>query len=433
MQAFYGFICLSLLAGCAKNDNHLTGKREDVIVTNLNVEISNEAGELILSPSTKNPFIGTIAFSKNISPLWKYKFYDLNLNGNIITTSPVLADEKVFILDAGGIVHCLDTKTGKLLWKTYTTIAGETGQSGGAISYAGNDTVLVSTAFGEVFFINAHTGQGVHRLKLPSPCKGDGILVKDGIAYFNCIANDVCAVDIKNKKIIWTYKDIERESGYVGMAQPIAYKNTLLIVSSAGELICLDKRSGKEMWKILLSNYSVTDASSAIPHIRANPIIENNTVYVNSPSGMLYAVNAESGDIVWSCNIGSLTPVNITGNHLFIVTENNDLACINKNNGKVLSINKINVPQQKEWAITKWFSSPNRKQKNTIFQFLISDSIMHISSAGNVVFSKYNDNVTLAKYEIKHPISVRPVLVEQELYVLSDDGYLIKYGPVCKK
>lgn len=426
-RGVFGLVAFLLFAGCAKNDTCLTGKREHVITSNVGIEASHNAGKLILVPSDKNPLIGTLKFAKNIKPIWQYKFYDLNLNGNIMAASPVVADSKAFILDAGGVVHCLDAKCGKLLWKTYTTVVGETGQSGGAIAHT-KGTLLVSTAFGEVFFINANTGKTEARMKLPSPCKGDGILIENNRAYFSCIANDVCAVDLSTHKIIWTYKEIERDNGYLGMAQPISHKDNLLITSSSGELICLNKVSGKEIWKILLSNYSVTDATSAIVHIRATPVVDNNVVYVNSPSGTIYAINADSGDIIWSHNIGSLTPINISGNHLFIINESAEVACINKHDGRVLSLNRIDIPQRKELAIISWFSSVSKHQKNIIFQFLTDHYIMHITSAGNIILSEYNSNTAIAKHITKHPISVRPILLDQALYVLSDDGYLMKYA-----
>lgn len=428
-QAMSFLIISTVLCSCSKSEPPLTGKREDVIISDLAIDISPNAGTVQLKKSTGNPYIGTLDFAPALEKLWEYKFYNLALNGNIMTASPIVANGCVFIMDAGGIVHCIDGKTGKLLWKAYTTVLGETGQSGGAMEFVKDgNKLLVSTSFSECFVFDSLTGQQLKRFKLPAPCKGDGVLVDGNTAYFNCSTNTVCAIDIETGKDLWTYSGLDRDDGYIGMSKPVICGNSVIISSASGELICLNKSDGKEIWRIIISNFSVKDVSSSISHLRATPIVEGNRIYVTSAAGVVSAVNAATGDIVWSRNIGGLTPVNIVGDHVFVINKDAEIACINKHNGAIVGVKKVKLDYKKRTLQDKiLFRKPKQEEKDWFAQFMTRDSVLHVASDGEFIFSGYSTDQITNRIKTGRRVSIRPVLSNGIMYVLSDDGYLSAY------
>lgn len=429
MRYLVSALSLVTLCSCSKKEPPLVGKREDVIVSSLALEISKNAGDVRVMKSNGNPYIGTFAFSKAPKKLWEYKFYDLALNGNIMACTPVVESGCVYAMDAGGIVHCVDQKTGKLKWNVFTTTVGETGQSGSAMGYIKkHNLLLVSTSFGECFVINASNGNVVKRIKLPAPCKGDGILVDGDIAYFNCSSNTVCAIDIITGKKKWEYAGIDREDGYIGMSKPVIFKDTLIITTASGELLALKKSDGHEIWRIIISNFSVKDSISAIAHIRATPVVEDGIVYVTSNTGILSAVNASTGDVIWSKDIGGLTPVNITGDHIFVVNNRAELACLHKRTGAVRSIHKLNITEKKASLLDKILFRTPTTDKEWFAQFLTNHGVLHISHDGEFIISDYKTGAQFKPIQKSmRPISFRPVLKDGVMYILSDDGYITAY------
>lgn len=421
-----GLVTPLVLFSCTKKEPPLTGQRNEVIISELALEVSKDAGDLQLTKSVGDPFIGTVDFSNTPKKIWEHKLYNLSINGNTLAAPPIINEKCVYVFDAGGVVHCLDIDTGKSIWSAYTTVVGETGQSGGALAYTADNKLLVSTAFSECFIFDAKTGKMLSRMKLPAPCKGDGIAVENGIAYFNCVTNTLCAVDIASGKKIWQYNGLDREDGYLGMGKPVIYNDTIIVPSSSGELYCIQKSTGKEIWKTILSNYCVQNTASAISHLRAVPIIKDGVVYVVSASGMISAIMAATGDAKWSRNIGRMTPVNIVGNHLFVISESSEIARININTGAIASIFKVPFAAPKQTLLDKCLFREAIADTHCS-QFLTNDSLLYVSTNGDLMYVDYRTGQLVNKISTGRSISVSPALGNRTMVILSDDGYVMAY------
>ncbi len=413
-------IVLLFLTSCSTKEPPLTGARESVIISNLALDIS--PGKRGMRPKS-----GIQDFSMKPKELWRYKFYDKSINGNAITASPLVYNGCVFVVDAGGIVHCLDKKNGQLKWKLSTTVIGETGQSGAAIAVHKNE-LIVSNSFCDCFFINIETGKIVSRIKLPAPCKGDGLLVENNVAYFSCLSNTIHAVDINSRNVLWSYNGIGRDDGYIGMAKPIVFKGSIIVALTTGELICLDKRTGKLIWKTVLSNYSVTDSSSAMQHLRTNLTIDRDVIYVSSPAGMTFAIAAGNGDKLWKQHIGGMLQPNIADDSIFVTNEHLEIARLNKLNGQVETIYKINTLPKNTGLFDKLMCKTSTNATNCIAQFLTKEALLHITNAGEFIYTSYENEEKLNTFKGIQNISVAPTLYNGEIFVISDDGYVTAYG-----
>lgn len=413
-------IILLFLTSCSTKEPPLTGARESVIVSNLALDVSP-------GKHGKRPKSGIQDFPMTPKELWRYKFYDKSINGNAITASPLVYNGYVFVVDAGGIVHCLDKKNGQLKWKLSTTVIGETGQSGAAIA-VNKGELIVSNSFCNCFFINIETGKIVSRIKLPAPCKGDGLIVENGVAYFSCLSNTIHAVDVNSKNVLWSYSGISRDDGYIGMAKPIVFKNSVIAALTTGELVCLDKRTGKLIWKTVLSNYCVTDSSSAMQHLRTNLTIDRNIIYVSSPVGVTFAIAAENGDKLWKQHIGGMLQPNIADDSIFVTNEHLEIARLNKLNGQVETIYKINTLPRSTGFFDKLMCKTSTNTTNCIAQFLTKEALLNITNAGEFVYTSYENGKKLNTFRGIENINVAPTMDNGEIFVISDDGYVAGYG-----
>jgi outer membrane protein assembly factor BamB len=98
-------------------------------------------------------------------------------------------------------------------------------------------------------------------------------------------------------KVLWK---VEGGIGYSGIA--VAGGKAITLVSRGGDelVLALDTASGKELWKTKSGPTFVEDQGSGP---RSTPTIDGKRVYVQSASGPLLCLEADSGKIVWQVDL----------------------------------------------------------------------------------------------------------------------------------
>ena len=168
---------------------------------------------------------------------WRYR------TGEIGESSPAVAGGVVYIGDLTGVFHAVDTKTGKALWTFKTT--GEIRSSpvvvGDKVLIGSYDRFLyaLSVAKGELawkvesqgyvhatpsviegiayiagcdeVFRGIRVADGREVLNVPvGAYMGASAVLAGGAAYVGTFENEVIAIDMKARKVTWTYRHPER-------------------------------------------------------------------------------------------------------------------------------------------------------------------------------------------------------------------------------
>ncbi len=92
-------------------------------------------------------------------------------------------------------------------------------------------------------------------------------------------------------KVAWTYA--ADGPVWAGLAHDAASQR-LFVASDTGSVIALDARSGARLWSVATGD-----------KVRAQPVVDGKFVYVNSDDGNLYKLDARSGKTVWRASIDS--------------------------------------------------------------------------------------------------------------------------------
>jgi outer membrane protein assembly factor BamB len=110
-------------------------------------------------------------------------------------------------------------------------------------------------------------------------------------AYFGNFENEVIALDLKARKILWKYSDPERHFPYYSSAALVDGK---VILGGRDKMIrALDAESGKPLW---------TFATRA--RVDSSPVAAGGRIYVGSGDNRLYVLDAASGKKVWEFTTG---------------------------------------------------------------------------------------------------------------------------------
>ncbi|MDR2794499.1 MAG: PQQ-like beta-propeller repeat protein [Holosporaceae bacterium] len=421
------FIIISFglsLSGCSQKEI-LQGAREDII-TSTTTAVEHDKTPVLLA---KNGFLNkdvpqaflnaahcypALKFAASGAEVWSSNL-DFESGKTLkMIASPVVAAGKIFCLDAAGVVYAIDQKNGQRIWRTSTLVEGKDGQIGGAIAYE-NGRVIVTSSFFECFSLDAKDGKILWRIKLPAPCKGEGITVHEGKAFLMCANSSLQVIDIETGKIIWSHSGTIVDSIYLGSAGVAVDDGLVFLAYPSGEIFALLEETGAVIWDSMFSKFSLTNSAHSFVYPRACPVVKDEAVYFVASNEQTVAFQKKTGDRLWISNFGGLQTPIVNGNSIFIFNSKSELVCLNKDNGKLRWISKLEHDLDE---ISNWYS-----------QILIDKHILMISPTGKIsLVSPYTGKIEKSlSFSCESGISVNPVIANGVMYVLMNNAELVAY------
>ena len=413
-----------VFCGCSEKE-HLSGERKDVIFSSVLEDNELDNSPVILDDSQKNAdctqvcyssdhCYGPLKFSASPQTLWMANLDFESSNSIQMLASAIVADDKVFCADAGGVIYAFDRETGAQVWRTSSTLNGKDGQIGVAMAYK-NGSLIVSTSFAEAMALNAKSGDVLWRIKLPAPCKGDGITISNGKAYLLCDNGSLQVINAQLGNLLWSHSGMSGDTTFVGNPS-VAVKDDVVYMASPSGEVCALLENGSVLWSAMLSKFSFVDAAESFSHPRACPVIKDNIVYFSGANQQTTAFDVRTGSVIWKKNFGSVqTPV-VSGNGIFIYDSENGLVCLNKDNGK---IRWKTLLKQKEEGSVEWFG-PVLTDKGLIIVSASGNLVCLSAINGKVVYrSQLDDN--------GDGINVRPIIANEVMYIPMNSGKLAAY------
>jgi alcohol dehydrogenase (cytochrome c) len=127
---------------------------------------------------------------------------------------------------------------------------------------------------------------------------GGGILFVDGILYASSPDN-VWAIDSRDGTILWHYYWKTRGGTSLATRGLGMWKNRIYFELHDDWMVCLDAKSGKEIWKKEISSFDAQYFSSNAPMVLGNHIIAGTGNDMDAP-GFIKAYDPETGELQWT-------------------------------------------------------------------------------------------------------------------------------------
>jgi len=116
-------------------------------------------------------------------------------------------------------------------------------------------------------------------------------------------------VDIQQKfkpEVLWDNNVGDGVDDFFSRLKPIVAYGKVFSASRNGDVFALDTHSGKEIWKVDLSDTNeersfFSSRRSAL--LAGGPIAGINQIFLGSENGKVYALNAETGALIWQASI----------------------------------------------------------------------------------------------------------------------------------
>jgi outer membrane protein assembly factor BamB len=267
----------------------------------------------------------------NLTLAWKY-----TTKGSVIS-SPSIVNNIVYAGSQDKNIYAINAQNGNLIWKYATggPIVSSPAVADGKVCIASED--------GYVYCLDSNKGTLEWQTFVDSNLTftfGDLVLksspvISNSMVYIGSLDGNMYAISEKNGDIAWkipTGGPIESSPAFADSAVYFTSQE-----SASGMLYKLDANTGNVIWNLTLPyQYSFVGGTEML----GSPSIAAGMVFVSSDWGAYYAVNSSTGQVIWpfidpvAIEFIVSSPIYANGN-LFIIDKFN-IACLNAATGKSL-------------------------------------------------------------------------------------------------
>jgi outer membrane protein assembly factor BamB len=350
------------------------------------------------------------------------RVWDAAINGGSardpLGAAPVVAEGKLFVVDAEGDLVALNADTGAKLWTTPVTEGDDNrlARFGGGASYD-SGTVYATDGLGDVIAASAADGKILWRAKPSGPLRGSPT-VANGNVYVLTQDNQFYAINQADGKVVWAGQGTLETQGVFGVAAPAASQGTVVAGFSSGELNAYRYENGRMLWQDALSRTSISTSVSTLSDIDAAPVIDQGRVYALGQGGRMVALELSTGQRLWEQNFAGISTPWIAGEWIFLVTDDARLVALARSSGKarwISQLQRFHNEKKKNGAIT-WFGP-----------ILAGNRLILTNSEGQIVYANPGDGSVQATVEGKTPFALPPIVANATLYVLDQKGRISAY------
>ena len=294
-------------------------------------------GSVISSPSVANGIVYVGSQDKNIYALGAWSgnlIWKFATNGAVVS-SPAFANGKVYVASEDGYVYCLDAYKGTVIWQTYVhsdipfTFGDLVLKSSPAVS---EGKVFIGSLDGNLYALDANNGNVVWKTKTNGPIESSPA-VADGAVYFTSEepnAGGLYKLNANTGTVDWNIS-LPYQYSFVGgtemLGSPSVAAGMVFASSNWGAYYAVNTDTGKIVWQFM--------DTGAIEFIVSSPIYVNGSLYIIDKFNIA-CLNATTGNIIWSAYTGDelyVSPSYADGK-IYVTTSQRDIFVLDtRNNG----------------------------------------------------------------------------------------------------
>ncbi len=421
------------LAGCSlwdswfgTNKPPLPGRREPVMPSRRGLTVDPDAAKVVLPPPVRNGgwpqaggnpahAMGHLAANPVLGQAWAS---DIGAGGGYrrkILAQPVVANGLVYTMDSDAVVTAFALSNGARVWRTDSKNKDTDSTNIGGGLAIGGDTLYAVNGVADLVALDAAKGSEIWRTTIGAPGRSAPTVV-EGRLFLTTIEDKLLALAANDGHQIWSYRALAATPSVLGRPAP-AFANGLLIAGfSSGELACVRAESGNVVWTDNLGG-TASSTSADFSAIRGRPAISNGRVIATGMGGLTLALDLPTGRRLWERQAGGEDSPWVAGDWVFMIALSQDVAAINAADGRVSWIS----------ALPRW--EDPEKQKNSISWWgpaLLGDRLVVAGTSSDALsLSPYTGEILSRQALSGAAAPLEPVVADGTLLVMSDDARLL--------
>ena len=346
-----------------------------------------------------------------------------------LTSPPIAADGRLFVIDAEAHVSAFDMENGDSLWDA--ELAPDVREKfrvremfsrpklaeigfGGGVAYDGG-RLFVTSGFRFVAALDAETGEELWRYETDAPIRTPPTAHR-GEVYVVTITNELIAFNQNSGEKTWGFQSFEENARILSSASPAAAGDLVVAPFSSGEVVAYLAGTGRPVWNDTLSQSASLTALASLNDIAGSPVIDRGLVYVISHAGKLTAIDIRSGQRVWEAPIAGVQMPWVAGDFIFVVSVDAELVCLSREDGAVIWVSQLPryENEKKRTGRISW-AGP----------ILAGGNLVLVSTRGEAAKVDVATGEILDTEKISGGSIVPPIVADETIFVLTEKGDLL--------
>ncbi len=332
--------------------------------------------------------------------------------------APVVGGGRVYAMDARNRIRAFDVATGKEQWKADLAENEEDDDvvAGGLAFW--NGRLYATTGFAKIVALDAASGKEIWRRALAAPVHG-APAVDAGRVFVSTINNVLYGLSAADGRELWpAYQAINEAAGVLGTAAPVPADESVIAAFSSGDIVAVRASSGRAIWTESLAPARRTDELASVTHIRGRPVVDGSRVFAVSYGGQLAALNLRTGERIWDREIGGLFGPWVAGKYLFVLSTNQELVCLTKDDGSIVWVAQLPA-----------FENENKREDPILWAgpVVAGGRLIVVGSNGKALFLSPVDGRIAGRMTLGAGARQVPIVAGNRLFVVTDDGKLAAY------
>jgi len=258
---------------------------------------------------------------------------------------PLVIDDRIYSIDTGGTVICVDLVKGRKLWKFDTELAPITG-------LGGNDQIFIATSKDGDIVAYQESDDGLVKLwgtRVESEIRATPVVDNDQV-FVRSVDGKLRSLAIADGAEQWVVSRRVPALSLTGNSAALVAGPLVFAGFADGKVIAYERASGQTRWESTISAPGGRTEIERLVDVDGRFVLSNGVIYVASFQGRLAALQAVSGDLLWSREFSSYQAIAFDDDALYLSADDDHLWAIDRRTGTafwkqdVLNARKITAP-----------------------------------------------------------------------------------------
>ena len=258
---------------------------------------------------------------------------------------PLIVGDFLYSIDTSGTISYIDPTKGRRIWHFETGLSAITG-------LGGNQNLIIATSQDGHIKAYLPRQDGLELLweiQIDSEIRATPVVDLDQI-FVRSVDGKLRSLAANDGTQQWMVSRRVPALSLTGNSQPVVVNDRVISGFDDGKLAAFDRATGQVVWESTVSYPGGRTEVERLVDVDAQFVLHDGVIYAVSFQGRLVALQAVSGDLLWSRELSSFQSIAIDEDALYLSSDNSHLWSIDRRTGTafwkqdVLHARRITAP-----------------------------------------------------------------------------------------